>query len=98
MQQVKQDFTKINEQENWEHMQKINSTNNCFQNKNTALKIISKVEAKTWTAGRVVTDKILTAQAQPPTYLVPCISKLLNEQFVWHLDMARFLINSFFTG
>lgn len=74
---------------------KINSTNKCFQNKNIALKIISKVEAKTWTAGTSAdwqrsNSKILTAQAKPPPYLVPHISEPLNEQFTWHLHMAKF--------
>lgn len=78
-----------------------NSKNDSFQNKNVALKIISKAEGKTWAAATSAEWQSNnwqdTAQAQLPSYLVPLISELLNEQFTWHLDKAKFLINPFST-
>lgn len=78
-----------------------NSKNNSFQNKNVALRMINKVEGKAWAAAGSAdwhsNNWPGTAQAQLSPYLMPLISELLKEQFTWHLDKAKFLINPFST-
>lgn len=78
-----------------------NPKNNSFQTKNVAIRMINKVEGKAWAAAGSADWQSNnwqdTAQAQLLPYLVPLISELLKEQFTWHLDKAKFLINLFFT-
>lgn len=85
MLKVKQGFTKINEQQNWEHREKINSTSNCFQNKNTPLKNINKVEAEPWTAA---TSADWQSNNRQDTDCTSSASPLSGASYLWAVEWA----------